>query len=518
VVRAITAPSGWCTSTSSERSSPHAEAASASAASAVAAVAVFTVAASAASLIGRTYRGMLRGVSFDRRTLIQTGLAMASTRGRAASRSYTLQVLGGAAAGTTIALGARPVAVGAHRSCELVLDDPQVSRRHAELAVVPDGIRVRDLGSTNGTWWQGTKVGEAVVPAGATVRFGETPVRIAAADVPSLPPSDRDRFGEMAGRSVAMRELFAVLEMASPSEATFLIEGESGTGKELAARAIHDASGRAAGPFVVVDCSALAEHLLESHLFGHVRGAFTGAERDRRGAFIEASGGTLFLDELGELPLPAQAKLLRVLEAQTVQPVGADRPVPVDTRVVAATHRDLSRMVAAKEFRFDLFYRLAVVHVALPPLRERLEDLPHLVETLYRRRGLEPGPIDGDNLDRLRRHAWPGNVRELRNVLERAWALSGPKPAFRDLRLWLDPGAAAPPQPADVVDTSLSFKEAKERWNDAFERRYIAAVFADAGQNVTRAAEHAGLSRRHFRELLYKHAIVERPADAGDGD
>jgi DNA-binding NtrC family response regulator len=451
-------------------------------------------------------------VTLDRRTVIQAGLATSTTRGRTAARSYTLQVLG--QDGVTVALGARPVVVGAHASCDLVLADPQVSRRHAELAVLPEGIRIKDLGSTNGTWWQGTKVGEVVVPSGATVQFGATPVRIAAAEAVALPPSEQDHFGAMAGKSVAMRELFAVLEMAGPTEATVLIEGESGTGKELAARAIHESSGRAKAPFVVVDCSAITESLFDSHLFGHVRGAFTGADRDRKGAFVEASGGTLFLDELGELPLPAQAKLLRVLEAQTVQPVGADRPVQVDTRVVAATHRDLSRMVAAKQFRFDLFYRLAVVHVALPPLRERLEDLPHLIATFYHRRGADPGPIDGDNLERMRRHAWPGNVRELRNVLERAWALSAGA-RFRELRLWLDPNASAP-QLSEVVDTALPFKEAKERWNDHFERRYVAMVFTSNASNVTRAAEHAGLSRRHFRELLYKHGIVERPADDAD--
>jgi len=454
-------------------------------------------------------------VTLDRRTVIQTGLATSTTRGRTAARSYNLQVLG--PGGATVALGARPVVVGAHASCDLVLVDPQVSRRHAEVAVVPEGIRIKDLGSTNGTWWQGTKVGEVVVPSGATVQFGATPVRISAAEALSLPPSEQDHFGQMAGKSVAMRELFAVLEMASPTEATVLIEGESGTGKELAARAIHDASNRAKGPFVVVDCSAISENLFDSHLFGHVRGAFTGADRERKGAFVEATGGTLFLDELGELPISAQAKLLRALEAQTVQPVGADRPVPVDTRVVAATHRDLSRMVAAKEFRFDLFYRLAVVHVALPPLRERLEDLPHLIGTFYRHRGAETGPVDGDNLDRMRRHAWPGNVRELRNVLERAWALSGPSAKFRELRLWLDPNAAQP-QLSEVVDTALPFKEAKERWNDHFERRYVAMVFTTNANNVTRAAEHAGLSRRHFRELLYKHGIVERPADDAEPD
>jgi len=393
-----------------------------------------------------------------------------------------------------------------------------VSRRHAEVSIVTDGIRIKDLGSTNGTWWQGSKIGEVVVSAGSTVQFGGTPVRISAGDAPSLPPSDSDQFGAMAGKSVGMRELFAVLEMASASDATVLIEGESGTGKELCARAIHDASSpeRSRGPFVVVDCSAITENLIESHLFGHVKGAFTGADRDRKGAFVEASGGTLFLDELGELPLTAQAKLLRVLEAQTVQPVGADKPVTVDTRVVAATHRDLARMVAAKEFRFDLFYRLAVVHVALPPLRERLEDLTYLIQTFYKRRGTDPGVIDGDNLDRMRRHAWPGNVRELRNVLERAWAMSGPKAGFRELRVWLDPGAQQT-SASEVVDTSLPFKDAKERWNDQFERRYVAMVFADNANNVTRAAEHAGLSRRHFRELLYKHSIVERPKD-GDED
>jgi DNA-binding NtrC family response regulator len=449
-------------------------------------------------------------VTIDRRTVLQTGLATSSTRGKTAPRSYNLQVLGHAQ--PVVPLGARPVVVGAHASCDLVLQDPQVSRRHAELAVTPDGIRIKDLGSTNGTWFQGTRVGEVVVSTGSTVQFGATPVRIAAADTPSLPPSDRDHFGAMAGHSLAMRELFAVLEMAAPTDATILIEGESGTGKELAARAVHEASARAKGPFVVVDCSAIAETLIDSHLFGHVRGAFTGAERDRKGAFVEASGGTLFLDELGELPLPAQAKLLRVLEAQTVQPVGADRPVQVDTRVVAATHRDLARMVANKGFRFDLFYRLAVVHVALPALRDRLEDLPHLIATFYARRNVDPGPIEGDNLDKMRRYAWPGNVRELRNALERAWALSGPGARFRDLRLWLDPGAAQA-SASEVVEISLPFKEAKERWNDQFERRYVAAVFASNSHNVTRAAEHAGLSRRHLRELLYKHGIVERPAD-----
>ncbi|MBP6837875.1 MAG: sigma 54-interacting transcriptional regulator [Kofleriaceae bacterium] len=450
----------------------------------------------------------------DRRTIVHTGLVNAGARARAVSRTYQLQVL--AEPAQTAALGARPVLIGAHASCDVVLTDAQVSRKHAELTALPDGVRVRDLGSTNGTWWQGARITEVVVTTGSTVTFGTTPIRISAGPAPVVPPSPHDRFGAMVGTSVAMRELFAVLELAGPSDATVLVEGESGTGKELAARAIHDASARAAGPFVVVDCSALTESLLDSHLFGHVKGAFTGAERERKGAFVEASGGTLFLDELGELPLPAQAKLLRALEAQTVQPVGADRPVAVDTRVVAATHRDLAGMVARKDFRFDLFYRLAVVHVVLPPLRERLEDLPALVAAFYAGRGRTPGPIDGDNLALLRQHAWPGNVRELRNVLDRAWAMS-PDPAFRALRLSTASGPA--PGFTEVVDTSLAFKDAKERWNDHFERRYLTALFTATGGNLSRAATQAGLSRRHFRELLYKHGIVARPADgADDGD
>jgi DNA-binding NtrC family response regulator len=457
-------------------------------------------------------------LTLDRRTVLMTGLTTASTRGRTAPRAFVAQVLG--EGGAQVALGARPVTVGAHASCDLVLSDAQVSRRHAELAALPEGVRVKDLGSTNGTWWQGSRVTEVIVPSGTVIRFGGTSVRIGAAEQPHVPPSERERFGAMVGRSFAMRELFAVLELAAPGDATILIEGESGTGKELAARAVHDASPRAGGPFVVVDCSAIAESLIDSHLFGHVKGAFTGADAARRGAFVEASGGTLFLDELGELPLAAQAKLLRALEAQTVQPVGADKPVPVDTRVVAATHRDLARMVADKQFRFDLFYRLAVVHVALPPVRQRPEDLPLLVASFYAARGADPGPIEGDNLARLERHAWPGNVRELRNVLERAWAISGGAGpvAFANLKLWVDAGTHAGSNGGfgEVVDTALGFKEAKERWNDHFERRYVAAVFAAQGGNVTRAAEHASLSRRHFRELLYKHGLVERPASDTD--
>jgi DNA-binding NtrC family response regulator len=384
-----------------------------------------------------------------------------------------------------------------------------VSRNHVELSATAEGVHVRDLKSTNGTFWQGSRVTEATLPAGATLRVGSTQIHVETSETPTMPPSERRRFGGIVGSSLAMRELFSVLELAAPTDATVLIEGESGTGKELVARALHDHSERAGVPLVVVDCSALTEQLLDSQLFGHVRGAFTGASSDRKGAFVEADGGTLFLDELGELPLTSQTKLLRALEDQTVQPVGSDRRVKVNTRVVAATHRNLQEMVEKKQFRFDLYYRLAVVHVRLPPLRDRLEDLRALIEHFYEGRGMQPGPIDGENLERLSHYAWPGNVRELRNVLERAWALSGPRgAAFRDLRLWM-PGAPAESPSQLRVDTSLPFKEAKERWNDVFEQRYLSQVFEECDRNISRAAERSGVARRHFRTLLRKHGIVD---------
>ncbi|MFC1611597.1 sigma 54-interacting transcriptional regulator, partial [Myxococcota bacterium] len=281
----------------------------------------------------------------------------------------------------------------------------------------------------------------------------------------------------------------------------------SGTGKELVARAVHDRSNRASGPFVIVDCGALAEGVIDSHLFGHVRGAFTSAVGDRKGAFREASRGTVFLDEIGELPLATQTKLLRVLESGTIQPVGSDQRVEVDIRVIAATNRDLNEMVAASDFRFDLFQRIAVIQIQLPALRERVDDIPALVLRFYEGRDTECGPIDGDNLTKLRACSWPGNVRELYNVLERAWVLSpADRRAFCDLRLWL--GGERNPEVAPI-DDSLPFKEAKALVVAQFERRYLASIVAKYGKNLTKAAAHAGIDRGHFRELLQRHGLYE---------
>jgi two-component system, NtrC family, response regulator HydG len=445
-----------------------------------------------------------------RETLWESGLTTSTTQGKTAQRTYLCKVTAGPSTGRQVALGARAIVIGAERTCDLVLDDPKVSRRHTEIRADPDGLHVRDLDSKNGTFIEGVRITDAVTPSTASIRCGDSVIRVSRQAAPTVPPSARARFGALVGESLAMREVFAVLELAAPTDATVLIQGESGSGKELAARGIHDHSPRAQGPFVVVDCSAANVELIESQLFGHRKGSYTGAVAERKGAFVEAHNGTLFLDELGELPLPAQAKLLRALEERSVQALGADHPTTVDARVVAATNRDLSSMVEAKTFRFDLFHRVSVVHIGIPPLRHRLDDLPCLIRHFYEGRNVDPGPIDGENLELLQRHAWPGNVRELRNTLERAFVLSGGKMAFRALRIWLETESVTP---YDVVDTTLDFKQAKERWVSAFERRYLATVFAQHGRNISRAAAHAGINRRHFRKLLIDHGLRDSAGD-----
>jgi DNA-binding NtrC family response regulator len=413
-------------------------------------------------------------------------------------------VTSGPAPHRPVALGGRPVVVGAGPTCDMIIEDPKVSRRHAEIRAGIDGIHIADLGSTNGVFVDGVRVKEALAPISALIKVGDTTLRVQRTPTPKISPSLRERFGGLVGESSMMREVFAVLELAAPTDAVVLIQGESGTGKELAARAIHDHSARAHRPFVVLDCSTTNEQLIESQLFGHRVGAFTGAVAHREGAFLEANGGTIFLDEIGELPLASQAKLLRVLDQRTVTPVGTDKPVPIDVRVISATHRDLAAMVDAKTFRFDLFHRLSVVHVALPALRERLEDLPCLVRYFYEGRGHDPGPIDGENLELLRSHRWPGNVREMRNVLDRAWVLSANKTRFSELSIWF---GAETGNGLEVVDGTLPFKEAKRRWVEIFERRYLTAVFARYNGNIARASAFAGINRRHLRGLLDSYQL-----------
>jgi DNA-binding NtrC family response regulator len=428
-----------------------------------------------------------------------------------------LVVIDGPDRGRACRLGDDEVVIGSDAGAGLVLSDDRVSARH--LAVRCDGSRfaVRDLGSTNGTWYEGTRIHQSTVPAGTTLLIGRTALRIEPEAQPlDLPPSQARRFGELVGDSLAIREVFAVLERVAESDATVLIEGETGTGKELVARALHDASRRRRGPFVAVDCGALPEGLLESELFGHVRGAFTGAAQPRNGMIVRADGGTLLLDELGRISPTVQARLLRVLEERVVRPLGGDSERAVDVRVIAASRDDIDAEVAAGRLRPDLLYRLAVVRVGLPPLRTRREDLAILVRELLRRRGFADEAPGGPNLERLFAHGWPGNVRELRNVLDRAIALAPAARRFADLVIRIDPGhrdAAAGDGLA--VRSDLPYAEAKALVLHELEQRYLADVLARTDHNLSAASRESGIDRKHLRSLARKHGLIDA-GDAGD--
>jgi len=415
-----------------------------------------------------------------------------------AVRRFRVVVTGGA---TWDGRGER-CAIGSHPSNDLVLDDDTVSRFHCELAIAGSRVRVRDLGSRNGTSCAGVAIVDASVSGGAVLRLGHSELTVVVDDdVTRIDASARTSFGGIIGASEPMREVFSQLEKIAASDATVLIEGETGTGKEGAAEAIHDASRRSGAPFVVVDCSAIAASLLESELFGHEVGAFTGAVDRRIGAFEQASGGTVFLDEIGELPAELQPKLLRVLEAREVRRVGGKAPIKCDLRIVAATNRDLRGEVNRGSFRADLYYRLAVVKLALPPLRERRGDVALLVESLLDRlrapadvRELLTAP---GFLGTLAAAPWPGNVRELRNHLEQCVV-------FGEARA---PGAAAPPAARGAIDASLPYELARKQAIDDFERAYVTDLLARCDGNVARAAREAGVNRAYLHRLLSRHGL-----------
>ena len=393
--------------------------------------------------------------------------------------------------------------VGKDPGCDLVLDDPAVSREHLLVEALGHSVRLRDLGSTNGSFLHESRFDTIEVSEGAVIRLGKTELQLLAADANgTLAPSMATSFGQLRGRSLAMRRLFALLERIAPTDAPVLIQGETGTGKELCAEALHAASPRAGKPFVVVDLAAVQPSLIESELFGHVRGAFTGAVVDRAGAFERADGGTVFLDEVGELSAELQPRLLRALERGQVKRVGANDFKTVNVRVMAATHRDLPAMSRENRFREDLYHRLAVLHVRLPSLRERREDVPDLVETFLARLG-KPGAIGPNTMGLLVAHDWPGNVRELRNVVERAVSLSSGADELPPELLSL-PDDARPSTP----NNGLPFKEAKERLIEAFEREYLEGLLARCGGNVSRAAREAGIDRVYLHRLLKRYGLA----------
>ncbi|MBX3190194.1 MAG: sigma 54-interacting transcriptional regulator [Labilithrix sp.] len=396
--------------------------------------------------------------------------------------------------------------IGSHASNDVVLRDPMVSRFHCRLVREDGTWRLRDSGSMNGTTLNGVRLRDGDVGGEGVLAIGDSIVRVRAGApqkedfVPMLPS-----FGALVGTSLPMRRLFALLDKIAQSDINVLIEGESGTGKELVATEIMQRSSRADKPFVVVDCGAISPSLVESELFGHVRGAFTGADRDRMGAFEAADGGTVFLDEIGELPLELQPKLLRALEAREIRRVGETRARRVNVRVISATNRDLEREVNKGRFREDLYFRLAVISARVPPLRERLDDMLILVRTFLQQLGVpeEERLFPTQVLQDMAKHDWPGNVRELRNYVERSVVLQSASPTLRRGQ-GAGPSAAGP---INGIDLSVPFRIAKDAVIDSFERSYLSQLLEAAGGNMSKAARMAGMDRMYLHRLVQKHGL-----------
>jgi transcriptional regulator with PAS, ATPase and Fis domain len=417
-------------------------------------------------------------------------------------RGFSLTIASGPRTGEVWRTRSGTCAIGSDAANDVVLEGAGVGRFHCGLRVEEDHAMVVDLKGGSPTIVDGVSVREASLRHGSVLRLGDNALVVHFDHEPDrLPISDRERFGSLVGRSVAMRAVFAQLERAAATSTTVLLEGETGTGKSAAAAAIHAEGPRRDGPFIAIDCSAIPANLLESELFGHERGAFTGAVSRHIGAFEAAHGGTLFLDEIGELPPDLQPKLLRALESREIRRVGAARSVPVDVRIIAATNRDLRAAVEARRFRADVYFRIAVVSITLPSLRQRPEDLPALVEEILgtlkaseeeRRAILGPA-----SLAQLRRAAWPGNIRELRNHLERTLFLSGERTAWQADEVGAADGEAGFPIAAD-----LPYGEARKLALAEFDRRYFAAVAARVGGQLVAVAAAARIHRVHLYKLL----------------
>jgi len=448
---------------------------------------------------------------------VHTQLLTDDASGALVQRMYRLRVVSGPDQGKEHTLDEGTTMVGTHTDNDLVLTDATVSRYHLEIRVRRDGIEVRDLETTNGTKHGGARVGQVVLSGAARLRLGKhTEMDVEPIDTNiELDTWVADRFGDVLGTTPPMQRLFSLLAKAAPTEATILLQGETGTGKEAIAEAVHRASRRNRGAFVVVDCGSIPHELIASELFGHAKGSFTGAATDKQGLIEAANGGTLFLDEIGELAIDLQPQLLRVLDRRQVRRVGETHAVDVDIRVVAATHRDLRAMVRAGTFREDLYYRLAVVATHVPPLRERKADIPALAAWFADRMGRGGFAQSPALLEQLERHDWPGNVRELRNVVERALSLghaalvdladSGGRPAVTAEVDDLAQAAAKRPSNPDVLD--LPFKEAKAALVEGFERDYLSALLARHRGNISRAAAEAGIDRNYIHRLVKKYNL-----------
>jgi DNA-binding NtrC family response regulator len=416
--------------------------------------------------------------------------------GSFAVRTIALEVVEGPDAGKRAHADGERMSVGTAEGNGLVLLDPHVSRYHLEVAIGPNGFSLTDVGSSNGTWVGPVRVERAFVQPGTLVRVGATTLRVGEGERTSVDLFGEDALAGFHGRAPATRRLMAQVQRAAQSQAPTLLDGESGTGKEVLARAIHALGPRADQPFEVVDCGALVPALVASELFGHEKGAFTGADRQHVGAFERAGQGTVFLDEIGELPMGLQASLLGALERRRFRRVGGQKEIAFGARVLSATHRDLRAQVNANAFRLDLFYRIAVVTLKVPPLRERPEDIPVLVEHFLREAGYS-GPrsalISDQAIGALSSQSWPGNVRELRNTIEALLAMGELPPA--------GPVNSTSQDPITTV-LGLSYKQARDAVLRAFEARYVPSLIERAGGNIAKAARDADMDRSHLMEMM----------------
>lgn len=422
----------------------------------------------------------------------------------ATSVRLSVVVIEGVDAGTTVTVEG-PIYVGASDLCDLTLSDRTVSRRHLRLEPSPVGVLARDEQSRNGTWLGEARIREAELAVGQTLRVGSSVLRLEAELKPGAEqeaPAELPHvtsFGRFVGAATVLQPTYDQLRRAAASDVTVLIEGESGSGKELLAEALHERSERAEGPFVVVDCGSLPSTLVESELFGHERGAFSGASEQRAGAFEQAEGGTVFLDEIGELPLSMQTRLLRVLDRRQIKRVGSSQWISVNTRFLAATNRNLEREVEESRFRLDLFHRLSAVLIRVPPLRERLSDLELLVREIEASLPVEE-PLDKEALQRMRSYNWPGNVREVRNYVERAHLLG-------DTANSASPWAVekskdtVPPSLREIAGAGLPFRQARAQILGLFIQAYTDSMLERHDGNVSAAARSAGVARRHFQRL-----------------
>jgi DNA-binding NtrC family response regulator len=415
-----------------------------------------------------------------------------STLGHTATMSKVqpvrLRVIDGPDRGLEAKVDSGTATVGTHDSCELKLTDTAVSRRHLAIELLGSRVRVKDLGSKNGSKYLGARFDALEVPLGATLEVGTT--RLAVLPVlGSSALSTREELGGLIGRSPAMRRLFAQVEQVAPTDAAVLIHGETGSGKEGVARAIHQLSARASGPFQVFDCGAVHGELLQSALFGHAKGAFTGAVKDQPGALEAADGGVLFFDEVAELPMELQPALLRALETKTFTRVGEGKVRKSDFRILAATHKDLFALTKTGAFRLDVYYRIAALVLEVPPLNERVDDIALLAHRFAAEANAKQ-PLSPSTLAALSARTYSGNVRELKNVVERVVTLG----------------------PESVMDTSaaqgpMDFHQTREQALKAFEKSYLTALLERHGGNASAAAREAGIARSYLYKMLDAHGL-----------